>query len=918
MIDPYQVLLRTKLHRPLITKGVIDRPQLFEILNNSINHPLTLVLASAGFGKTTLVSTWLEHMAAGQFAPNPIFPAAWLSLDENDGDLTVFFRYFIAALRTIFPNACNETLMLLQASQQPPPAVLYATFSNEIDQLPESFILVLDDFHTIHGTEINDLLNEWTQHWPEPLHLVLISRISPTIPLTKLRGKDMLTEIRARDLRFTTQETTAFLEQRQLFHLSQSALHLLEKRFEGWPAGLHLATLSLHSTENHEAVLAGLPGENANITEYLVDEVLEHQFPAIQTFLLKTSILNRFCASLCAAVVDEIDPAWNIEACLQWIDQSELFLIPLDNRREWYRYHHLFQKSLQERLSRAMTPDQVNQLHLRAAAWFEKQGLVEEALQHALAAGDLDLAARLMIAGMREVVNREDWPTLERWLRLLPEKMIQQNPQLLMIRVWLLELIWRLDLQAPLIQQVEALIHSEAGALLSEEDQQILRGQILMVESQYAYFSNQIAPAITLSRQALALLPPSWTFVRGAAMLYLGFALQANGDVRESERLLLAEYEACADKSEIYPLIVLQSLGFTYIFTGQLDKAGQISRLLIQQATLSGIIYMKNWGDYYLGVVNYHCNELEPAAKYFNEVFQNRVIANGAAYHDSVAGLVLIHHIKGESAEAWRMLEMVSQFDLEQRGAEDYQTSSLRARLMLLEGDLTGAGRWADTFSDLPVDQPLIWLEEPQVTRARILVARGTDADLRTALEILKVLDEIAERTHNTSYKIVILALRALALDAQGESSQANAVLKQAVDLSKSGGFVRIFVDLGQPMQALLSQLVDQNDFVETVLRILAAFPDSGIVFDSPDIAAQPARYPSMGISTLVEPLTPRELEVLTLLRGSWSIKEIALKLNISYATVRRHTMNLYAKLGVNQRWAAVAKAEELGLLPPR
>ena len=455
------------------------------------------------------------------------------------------------------------------------------------------------------------------------------------------------------------------------------------------------------------------------------------------------------------------------------------------------------------------------------------------------------------------------------------------------------------------------------------DDLQILGGQILLMRAQQAYFSNQITKVIDLCQQVLAIFPNSWIFVRGGAMMYLGMAMQANGQAQAAERLLLEVYESYSDKTDSYALFLLLSLCFCDLNSGQLEQTRQIAQLLLQGATRSGIDIMKNWGDWFLGVVCYQRNELEAAAQSFSRILENRFTAQIAAYRDAVAGLALIHQIKGESLEAWQMVESINQFDLEQRGSEDDRTRSLRARLLLLQGDLEGAGNWADAFTDPPPDGALLWLEEPQVTRAHILVARGADADLRLALQILDVLYEIAERTHNTHFKIEILALRALALDAVaqravGETSAADAELKQAVELARSGGFIRVFVDLGQPMQSMLHRLRQQGHSVESIGRILAAFPNEDINLVSRASLALPSRHPSPANSTLVEPLTPRELEVLNLLCGPSSIKEIACQLNISYATAKRHTINLYAKLGVNRRWDAVTRAEELNILPPR
>ena len=916
MTDQVLTLLQTKLHRPPLPHNLVVRSRLVVWLNNGIDHPLTLVCAPAGFGKTTLVGTWLEYMGADQGGKASL-PSAWLSLDENDSDLNLFLRYFIAAVRTIFNEACEGTLALLQAQQQPPDAVLYATLSNELTELPGEAILVLDDYHTVRGTEVHNLLIELARHWPKPLHLVLISRTNPPMPMTSLRAKGMLGEIRGKDLRFTLEETAAYLGQSQLASLSQTTLNFLEERFEGWPAGLHLAALSLRSADSQEAVLSGLSGENANITSYLWDEVLTHQVPAIQTFLLKTSILDRFNASLCEAVIGETDATWNVRACLDWIERAELFLIPLDDRREWYRYHHLFQKSLRQRLSTGLAPEQVASLHLLASAWFNDRGLIDEALHHALAGGDLDLAARQMNAGLRDVLNHEDRLTLERWLRQLPEEKIKQNPELLMINIWALQFEWRLDLQAKFVQQVAEFLDSEACARLPAKDLQILRGQILMLRAQYTYFSNQTTETIGLIQEALVLIPTSWTFLRGAAMLYLGLSMQANGQVQAAERLLLDEYESCVDKTDIYPLIIQQTLGYIYLWTGQLEKAKLMGKALIR----SEITITKNWGDYFLGVACYGCNELETADQYFTQIIKNRYIAHDFTYRDAIAGMALIHQFKGQHSEAWRLVESIRQYDLEQRSSEDQRTSSLGARLMLLEGDMEGARRWVDTFSGPPPDQPIVWLEEPQVTRAHILVASGTDVDLRLALQILVVLDEIVSRTHNTYYKIEILALRALALDAlasdAGKTGEADADLKQALDLARPGGFIRVFVDLGVPMQRMLRRIARQDHSAETIRHILAAFQEDNKNLLSSASPAQPRRQPSLANSTLAEPLTRRELEVLTLLRDPLSIKEIALKLNISHATASRHTANIYGKLGVKGRWNAVARAEELNLLPP-
>jgi ATP/maltotriose-dependent transcriptional regulator MalT len=916
MSDQDRILLQTKLHRPRLPRDLVMRSNLLELLKKGVDRQLTLVCAPAGFGKTTLVGIWLEQMAASEESGS--LPSAWLSLDENDSDLNIFLRYFINALRSIFTDACPETLGLLQAQRQPPQAVLNATFINELDELPGELILVLDDYHTIHNIEVHNLLSELTLHWPKSLHLVLISRISPPIPLDSYRAKGMINEIRTRDLRFTHEETAAYVSKSQFALMTQYILPLLEERFEGWPAGLHLVTISIRSAESQESVLKAISSENTNITGYLVDEVLTHQFPAVHSFLLRTSILDRFCASLCEDIIGEGDTKWNARACLDWIERAELFIVPLDDHREWYRYHHLFQELLQQRLIAEMPPDQVTTLHRLASAWFAQHGLIDEALHHALAVGDLDLAAHYMTTGLREVINHEDRPTLERWLRLLPDEMIQHHPELLMLRAWSLQFTWRLALQIQVIRQVEELLESGAGEALSNDDRKILRGQILLPKAQQAYFNNQQALSIELCNQVLAIMPQSWTFVRGGAMIYLGMSMQASGQYEEAECVLLDAFENHNDKNDTFALFVLESLGFIYLNSGQLDKARQITQALVQRSIHSGLALMKLWGYWILGLACYYRNELEAAGEYFTQIYENRYIAQISPFRDAVAGLALIHQIKGENAEALQMVETISQFDLEQSGSEDNRTQSLRARIKLLQGDQEGVDNWLHSLPDQAPDQPFMWLEEPNVTRAHILASIYSNTNPQLAMKIIDNLDMIADRTHNTRFKIQILALRSMVLDAQGKTSEADSALIQAVDLARLGGFIRVFIDLGKPMQAILLRLAKKDHLVEMIRRILAAFPDADKEVASKESLAQSMQQPTSGNKALPEPLTHRELEVLELLRGPSSIKEIALKLNIQYSTAKRYTINIYSKLGVNQRWNAVSRAEDLNILPPR
>jgi len=912
-------ILKTKLHRPRVTRDLVVRPRLLELLENGLNGRLILVSAPAGFGKTTLISSWLAGMAAASGEATAL-PSAWLTLDEQDSDLSLFLRYFIAALRTLFPDAGSETLALLQAPEQLPLEELFTTLSNEIEALPSSFVLVLDDYHLLTGQAVHDFLDSSLHHWPRPLHLVLISRVDPPLPLASLRARGQITEIRTSDLRFNAEETAAYLDHRLETPLRPEDRDLLEQYAEGWIAALQLASISLRSPGKIETIPSILTTTGKSMSDYMQGEVLAMQVSAIQTFLLKTSVAGRICAPLCQVLVGEGDPAWSVRACIDWIEQAGLFIFPLDDSRTWYRYHPLFRDFLRDGLLARFGTEVVVDLNRKAAAWYAQQGLPYEAVRHALEAGDLDLAAWLIERGLGDELNREDRAGLERWLGLLPEEVVERRPLLLMAKAWALQPTWQLGPQSKMVSQVEALLEQDGGATLSPGDLRLLRGQILELQGQYAYLRNEAARCVACCEESLALLPRDWTYVRGGAIVYWGLAMAAIGQGQAAERRLLDEYESLGDKATGYALRILQALCFNYLNAGQLEPARQTAHVMDQQAIRGGLIILQGWALFYLGLVYYQWNDLEAAGVYMADLVGQRYQVQSLAAHHGITYLALVRQARGESAEAWRLAELLGQFQLEQAGREGDEVHSLRARLMLDQGDRESAFRWADAFTAPVPDRPLLWAEIPQITRARILLARNGADDVGLALQILDALLDIAGRTHNTRSKITILALRALALDAQGRAGDALVTLQEAVDLARPGGFLRAFVDLGPRMQGLLGRLAEQSSFAEPIRRILAAFSSSSLAMATGDMPASPERggRSASGVLVLVEPLTARELEILELLREPMSPKEIARKLDISYLTVKRHSINIYGKLGVEGRWDAVNRAVDLGILPPR
>jgi LuxR family maltose regulon positive regulatory protein len=915
-LDPLVTLRRTKLHEPRSTRYLVVRHRLWEQLEKGKAHPLILVCAPAGYGKTTLVSSWIENMQAGGKQRSTPMPAAWLSLDESDSDVLLFLEYLIAALRTIFEGACEQTIALIFSPLPPSLKVITTSFINEIDQLPGSFILVLDDYQAIHGHAVHDLLDELLQRSSPHMHLVLISRNDPPLSLARLRANGMLTEIRSRDLRFAKEEATAFLSETLEITLSDSAMTKLQERLEGWIAGLRLVALSLRTADDANIALTTLSGVDTNLTDYLADEVLSRQLPAIQTFLLKTSILDQFNVELCEAVVGESDPAWRVATCIEWLNRMELFIIPLDDRKQWFRYHHLFQSLLKQRMRAVSGKELENVLHQRASAWFEEQGMLDEAIHHALEAGDLELAVQLMENGLKEVLNREDRLTLERWLHLLPEEYIQKRPSLMMIKGWFLLLTWQLGALSEVVRQGAEFTNTD-GAPQDEQALNILRGQMAAFRAQELYLSNRPIQALEFCREGMAILPRTWLFVHGVIILYLGLSMQAAGHSQAAERQLFDIYEKHDNKTDGFAMEILLSLNFIKLTDGNLEQNRQVAHMLLQQATRGNLPLSKAWGNFFLGLVKYQWDELDSAEQYLLEIVDNRFNAQPLTIRNTFTILARLNQARGRSTEARQILETLSQYDLDRLGYEADETISLRARLSLLQGKMGDAFRWADSFTLPPPEQALLWPENLHATQAQILIARGHKSDLKTALSILDSLYEMADRTFNTRFKIEALALRAMALDGQGKTNKAETVLKQALDLAQPGGFIRVFVDPGQQLQVILKRLEKRDPSNDHIQCILAAFIEEQRLLASNNNQLPSAPGSAQNYSVANDLLTPREMDILMLLRGPFSNKEIANKLYLSPSTVKRHTINLYGKLGVHSRKEAVATAIKLGIFPP-
>ncbi len=946
MITP---ILTTKLYIPPARPELVPRPRLIERLNEGLDQnlgfgrKLTLISAPAGFGKTTLVSDWLRQLDV---------PTAWVSLDESDNDPVRFLVYFIAALQTIgarqepASNIGKGALGMLRSPQPPPAEAVLTSLLNEIAALPDRLVLVLDDYHLIEIQPIHDALTFLLQHLPPQMHLVIASRDDPYLPLARLRARSQLTELRATDLRFTSSEAAEFLNQVMGLNLSAEDITALETRTEGWIAGLQLAAISMQGRKDVTGFIQSFTGSHHFVLDYLLEEVLEQQSESVQTFLLHTSILDRLCGPLCDAVVygevtvgDNLpqsktcaEPSRSIQnlkskivngqATLEMLEHANLFIVRLDEERRWYRYHHLFSDLLRQRLRQTQS-DWVLTLHHRASEWYEQNGFADEAIEHALRGEDFERAVYLIEEQAEAVWGRGEETKLGRWLDRLPAELVLTKPQLCIFHAWKLFTRGQQDAAERSLQAAEKALGpstdpaTETSSL--ERDQQSgsdrmkIQGRASAIRAFLAFFRGDVSGIIQYARQALEYLPEQDLTWRSTVAIALGDAHSIKGEMVAAYQAQLEALEACKVAGDIY-LVMLTSLkvATTLRSQGKLQPTIEICRQQMQLANTNGLSQtgLVGWLLAIWGEVLAELNDLDGAvdkARKGVELAERSGILAGIGR--SYGCLARILFSRGDLAGAEEIIQKMENMARESDVPPwiTVQMAAWQVRLWLAQDKLEAASQWVgerrlstDGESTLFHEIDYIGLIE-HLTLARILIAQG---QLDETIWLLQRLLEAAETGGRTSRVIEILILQALALQAQGDTDQAITTLERAFTIAEPEGFIRIFVDEGLPMADLLQLALSRKITPGYTSRLLAA------------CKVEQVRLTTQGESqALVEPLTERELEVLNLIAAGLSNKAIAETLFITVGTVKRHTMNIYGKLGVNSRTQATVKARELNLL---
>lgn len=896
-------LLRTKLGIPRPRPDRVPRPRLVERLNEGqrLGCKLTLVSAPAGFGKTTLLGEWI---AAARLCDQPT-AFCWLSLDDHDNDPAGFWAYVIAALQTVRAGLGAELLEILRSSRILPAESLLSGLVEEIAGSPGSIVLVLDDYHAITAAEIDDAVVRLVDGLPPQLRLVVSTRVSPPWPLARLRACQGMMELDADDLRFTPAEAAAFLNETKGLGLAPQDIAALDARTEGWIAGLQLAALSMRGREA-AAFVKAFSGSHRFVLDYLLEEVLAGQLPGMREFLLQTSILERMTSSLCDAVTGREDS----RSMLHDLEQADLFLVPLGDERIWYRYHHLFADLLRRQLDDA-DPGRARVLHRRAGEWYAAQGLMTEAVDHALAAGDVERAAILIERSAREVIYASEHATLLRWLEALPAEVIRTRPWLCVYLAWSRVWIGPRDQSEDWVEAAERALTRGSGADLAEADRRRVAGNICALRAYQAYGLGELRRAMELARQAVDLLPAGDT-ASGSSLLIAGDAYRWLGDAAAA-RQAYRETGRIARESGNHSLEVMATCRASEVFLreARLHEAFEASQEGLQLATLPGGRQLLSAGfpKLQMSELLREWNRLEEADACLQEGmamcarwgpvgmrFGSRLaqaslqLARGDA-GGTLAALPELDRLLGEQSYTYTLVPLVD---------------AVRVSAWLIAGRLDEAAVWLEENRAGLEGGPGLLRLPGRTNLARVLYALGSRDRTAPYLDrALRLLDQLLPEASAAAWQhdvICLLVLKSLALHARDDGAGALATLIEALRLAEPGGYIRTFVDEGEPMARLLRQASARGaaPYARYAERLLAAWDQ-----ERRPAGAQPA-----------EPLTARELEILRQLATGQPTAEIAARLFISIGTLRVHTQSIYRKLRAHRRREAVRRARETGLLP--
>jgi LuxR family maltose regulon positive regulatory protein len=882
---------------------------------------LVLVTAPAGYGKTTLLAKWIEQ--AG-------LPATWLSLDSRDNDPTSFWLYFIAALQNLQSSACNNSLGLLQAAVSPPQEALLGTLLNEISLISSEFLFILDDFHTINSPEILAGLAYLIERQPPQMHLVIASRDDPSLPLPRLRARREMVEVHLADLRFTFQEATTLFRTLLKMDLPPADIEALDNATEGWAAGLQLAAISMQGIEDASGFIRSFTGSQRYIFDYLAQEVLERQEAGIQNFLLQTSILDRLSGPLCNFLLMDETEAGSAtstynrsDGILEYLERVNLFLIPLDQDRLWYRYHHLFAEFLQANLEQKKGAPSIFALHHRASIWFQEYGFLAEAIDHALHAKEYARAAALIDQAAENMFQRSELVTLRNWLSALPSDQLRQEARLSVVFAWVLLATGQFPEMDPYLENAERLLGLQAGDSLENKSLpagiEIALGEIACLRSALAINRFDLEEALYQGQQAQAYLAGKsgeglfndTESLRGIVPFNLAIVHELIGEVSQASHEFEESIALSKENFHLLPMAYTH-LAYLMIIQGKLRQAEKTYRQAFQVAEMSPIPSPLS-GVAHTGMGNLlvEWNYLDQAETELQRGIQlGQKWANHDAEISGYTGLIRSRFATGDHHGAQELIDELGNLIVNHQVAwSGALIEGLQARVWIQQKQQESLQAWAARKALELEGQVPYMLEDQAIVLARAHITLG---QFQPALSLIERVLPATEAGSRWGRAIELRLLLSLALFLLEKSSLAFKSLESALELAEAEGYLRLFLDEGEPMERLLTTYAHQPTarFRDYASSLLLAFK-----VEKKSIPTGSPNQPPTGSSELIEPLSERELEVLRLLASGLSNQEISARLVVSQNTVKSHIKNIYGKLGVNSRTQAIARSRAAGLI---
>lgn len=935
-------LIRTKISMPRISLEFVHRPRLTELIERGVLGPLTLLAAPAGYGKTNLMIEW---------ATETHLPAAWLNIDNEDNDISRFFRYLLGALQTVEPGLGEDALDFLQSAKGGGVSVGLTLLVNEISVLQKELVLVLDDFQALDDVLILQSIGFLLKHLPQNLHLVIASRSEPALDLALFRAKGRVIELGAADLRFTGEEVGLFFQQAMRLELPAEVIQTLEKRTAGWITALQMAAVSLRHQADPATLLANLEGDAHFLVDFLAEEVLDRQPEEIRLFLLRSAILDTLSGPLCEAVVNpEAQPGYGM-VMLNRLEHANLFISALDEKHEWFRYHNLFTDFLRH-IQAEINPAEIPVLQKRAALWFEQNAGLNEAFQYGLASGDMEWTANLIERNTQKMIKTGEVFTLTRWIGKLPDTVIHQRPRLGLTYAWGLIAAYQLDLARywlddtrQSLDQIEKQTETAAGsaAAASQESENSglwnMRGGLAVCQSSLAMLNGDVEQAASFSTQATSFLQEENPFIHSLLALEGSLYYILSGDTQAAIDSLRDTVRIARQANNLLVMIIATcEIADIQVIQGQLSQA----LVTLQKAQYMVIgpegepLPMAGLVDVGFGEILLERGSLEEAHTYIERGCRMSQSLWPISSMDGMISLARLHQARGEIADCKAIIAEASRMALSTESSQwdDTIISGVAIRMALQRDDLSEAEQWRSRggFPDLSdaialERYPYHIFEYMQLTKARFLMVRGQDTGridyLQQALELLDTLQLEAERLQRVTSKIEIFILRAIIQFTLGDD-RASSTLLEALAMGEPEGYCRIFLDEGWRLTELLRQCQStQRDsdsylpsaaFIERLLNASANTPGSRKAARLIEQRTSPTNGKTD--DGLLITLSAREMEVLTLIAEGKTNQEISAQLYLALNTVKRHAYNIYAKLDVKKRTQAVSRARQLGLIP--